>query len=251
MRAVLLIVAIAAALAVSPARADSVVELVAHVKPSVVAVGTHDPARQQVDDILGTGFAVGDGTHILTALHVVRAAGGAGLSVYVGQGDDATIYGVTQIVADEAHDMALLTVDGAKLPALHLFLGPKLDEGQEVAFIGFPIGAVYGLYPATHRGIVSAITPIARTQVKSGDLTPDMIRAIDDKVIAYQLDATSFPGNSGGPLVDPSDGSVVGIVDSTFVQSTKEHALDRPSGITFAMPIPPAVEMLKKAGLEP
>ena len=69
--------------------------------------------------------------------------------------------------------------------------------------------------------------------------------------MAYQLDATSFPGNSGGPLVDPADGTVVGIVNSTFVRETKERALDRPSGVTFAMPIAPAVEMLRKAGLEP
>lgn len=234
------------------ARADGgIVELIAAVKPSVVAIGTHEETRRPPDVILGTGFAVGDGGHILTALHVVRGAPAGSLSIYVGQGDDAGIFRVRQIAADADHDMVLLKIEGKTLPALRLFLGKPLSEGEEVAFTGYPVGAVYGLYPATHRGIVSAITPIARAQVKPGDLTPDMIRALDRKIMAYQLDATSFPGNSGGPLLDPADGAVVGVINSTYVQETKDSAADRPSGITFAMPIPPAIEMLRKAGLEP
>lgn len=240
------------AFAAMPARAEGpIVELIAAVKPSVVAIGTHEKTRRLQDVILGTGFAVGDGGHILTALHVVRGAPAGSLSIYVGQGDDAQIFRVTQIAADADNDMALLKIEGKKLPALRLYLGKALFEGEEVAFTGYPIGAVYGLYPATHRGIISAITPIARSQVKTGDLTPDMIKAIDKKIVAYQLDATSFPGNSGGPLVEPAEGAVVGVINSTYVQETKDSAADRPSGITFAMPIPPAIEMLKKAGLEP
>ena len=247
-----LLLAVFLALAAMPARAEGpVVELIAAVKPSVVAIGTHEETRRPQDVILGTGFAVGDGGHILTALHVVRGAPAGSLSIYVGQGDDAEIFRVRQITADADNDMALLKIEGKTLPALRLYLGKELFEGEEVAFTGYPVGAVYGLYPATHRGIISAITPIARSQVKPGDLTPDMIRAIDKKIMAYQLDATSFPGNSGGPLVEPAEGAVVGVINSTYVQETKDSAADRPSGITFAMPIPPAIEMLKKAGLEP
>ncbi|MGE0666449.1 MAG: serine protease [Sphingomonadales bacterium] len=246
-----LVLAVLLVLAAVPARADGIVELIAAVKPSVVAIGTHDATRRPPDAILGTGFAVGDGNHVLTALHVVRGAPAGALSIYVGKGDDAEIFRVTQVAADPDNDMALLRIDGKTLPALRLFLGKPLEEGEEVAFTGYPVGAVYGLYPATHRGIVSAVTPIARAQVKPGDLTPDMIRAIDRRIMAYQLDATSFPGNSGGPMLDPSDGAVVGMINSTYVQQTKDSALDRPSGVTFAMPIPPAIEMLRKAGLQP
>ena len=45
--------------------------------------------------------------------------------------------------------------------------------------------------------------------------------------------------------------ATLGVINSTYVQETKDSAADRPSGITFAMPIQPAIEMLKKAGLEP
>lgn len=251
MRPVLAALALLFAAAV-PARADGpIVELIAAVKPSVVAIGTHEDTRRPSDVILGTGFAVGDGGHILTALHVVRGAPAGSLSIYVGTGDNAEIFRVKQVAADADNDMALLKIEGRKLPALRLFLGKPLSEGEEVAFTGYPVGAVYGLYPATHRGIVSAVTPIARAQVRPGDLTPDMIKALDKKIMAYQLDATSFPGNSGGPMVDPADGAVVGVINSTYVQETKDSVADRPSGITFAMPIQPAIDMLKKAGLEP
>lgn len=245
------LLAVIFALAAVPAHAEgSLAGLIARVKPSVVAIGTHEDTRRPPDVILGTGFAVGGGTHILTALHVVRGAPAGALSIYVGQGDDAQIVPVTQVAADSDNDMALLRIEGRSLPSLRLSVR-TLAEGDEVAFTGFPMGAVYGLYPATHRGMVAALTPIARAQVKPGDLTPEMIRAIDRKIMAYQLDATSFPGNSGGPMLDPSDGAVVGVINSTYVQETKDAALDRPSGITFAMPIGPAVDMLRKAGLQP
>lgn len=63
-----------------------------------------------------------------------------------------------------------------------------------------------------------------------------MIRRLADPFLVYQLDATAYPGNSGGPLFDVRTGAVVGMMNSTFVQSTKEAALSRPSGISFAIP---------------
>lgn len=233
----LLAAAAVAVIAAAPARAEGpIVELIAAVKPSVVAIGTGGPR----DEILGTGFAVGDGAHILTALHLVRGAPAGGLSVFVGK--DRKPVKVTQVAADADHDMVLLKIEGQTLPALRLFLGKQLEEGEEVAFTGFPLGAAHGLYPATHRGTISAILPIAPGKADAAD------RA---EVVAYQLDATSLPGNSGGPMVDPADGSVVGIVDSTYVQDSEGNGADRTPGITFAMPIPPAIELLKKAGLQP
>ena len=42
--------------------------------------------------------------------------------------------------------------------ALDLAEKTKEREGTEIAFTGFPIGMALGLYPVTHRGIVSAIS---------------------------------------------------------------------------------------------
>ena len=111
-------------------------------------------------------------------------------------------------------------------------------EGQEVAFTGFPIGAVLGMTPVTHRGIVSAITPIAIPQANSRDLNPALIRRLaTDPFRVYQLDATAYPGNSGSPLYDPATGEVIGVLNMVFVKSTKEKVLSDPSGISYAIPV--------------
>ena len=52
----------------------------------------------------------------------------------------------------------------------------------------------------------------------------------------FQLDATSYPGNSGSPLYDPATGEVVGVLNMVFVKGTKEKALTDPSGISYAIP---------------
>jgi len=128
--------------------------------------------------------------------------------------------------------------------------GGGVVEGQEVAFTGFPIGAVLGMTPVTHRGIVSAITPIAIPQANSRDLNPALIRRLaTDPFRVYQLDATAYPGNSGSPLYEPYTGRVVGVVNKVFVQESKEAALERPSGISYAIPVRHVQALLKRAGV--
>ena len=52
----------------------------------------------------------------------------------------------------------------------------------------------------------------------------------------YQLDATSYPGNSGGPLLDSETGEVVGVMNMVLVKGTRESALSQPTGISYASP---------------
>ena len=245
----ILILTATAAQAASP-----MVDVIARVKPGVVGVGTYNKLGQPQSELLGTGFAVADGRHVITAAHVVDSQSldrRAKLSVFVGEGEDAMIRSATVKARDRAHDIVLLSIDGGALPVLTLSDGPNLPDGTEIAFTGFPIGAVYGLYPATHRGMIAASAPIARPQASPGELTADMIRALNSNIVAYQLDATSFPGNSGGPVYEAATGRVIGIVNSTFVQQSKENALERPSGVTFAIPIGPAIALLRANGLAP
>ena len=95
-----------------------------------------------------------------------------------------------------------------------------------------------GLTPVTHRGLISAITPIGIPQGKARDLNPALVRRLANDVFrVYQLDATAYPGNSGSPMFDPRTGEVIGVLNMVFVKSTKENVLSDPSGISYAIPV--------------
>lgn len=229
-------------------------ETASTVSRSIVAVGTYQAMRRPPSVFLGTGFAVADGRHILTNAHVLPEkldkAHREVLVAFVGRGSDVQGRELEEVLRDEEHDVVLLRFRGEPLPAM------KLDpasarEGQDIAFTGFPIGMVLGLYPVTHRGIISAVSPLA-IPVKSGQaLSPDVVQRLKGAFDIYQLDATAYPGNSGSPLFHPDTGRVLGIINKVLLTHGKEKALEAPSGITFAVPIIHAVNLMKKAGLSP
>ena len=111
---------------------------------------------------------------------------------------------------------------------------------------GYPIGAVLGLYPVTHRGIVSALTAIAIPSVRQQQLDPQTVKRLRKSFKVFQLDATAYPGHSGSPLYDPESGAVYGIVSSVFVKESRENLLSDPSGITYAVTINFARALLKR-----
>jgi len=110
-------------------------------------------------------------------------------------------------------------------------------EGQLYAFTGYPIGMVLGLYPVTHRGIISAISPVAIPMIRSNKLNEKLLKRLHDPYPVFQLDATAYPGNSGSPLYDPDSGDVLGVINKVFIQESKENAISKPSGITYAIPV--------------
>jgi S1-C subfamily serine protease len=73
-----------------------------------------------------------------------------------------------------------------------------------------------------------------------------MLRRLSDPYDVYQLDATAFPGNSGSPVYRPESGEVIGLVNKVFVQESKEAALERPSGITYAIPVDYIKRLLRR-----
>jgi serine protease Do len=226
------------------------------VKGSVVAVGTFVRTRSPQFEFRGTGFAVGDGSLIVTNAHVLPAmvdpAKMEVLAVLIpGPAKDGNIQPqvreAKQIAVDSASDIGVLKMSGATLPALKIRASEPVKEGQEVFFTGYPIGAVLGPYPATHRGMISAISPIAIPQARAGELDANTLRRLASGAFpVFQLDATAYPGNSGSPLYDPDTGEVLGVVNMVFVKGTKESALTQPSGITYAVPSSHLEQLLKK-----
>jgi serine protease Do len=225
------------------------------VKASVVAVGTYERTRSPQFQFLGTGFVVGDGTLVATNAHVLPQvldpSKMEALAILLpGTGkdgkDSAQVREVKPIAVDPGSDLAVVKMQGAPLPALVVHDAENVKEGQEILFTGYPIGAVLGPYPATHRGMVSALTPIAIPQPRAGDLDARTVRRLSGGTFpVFQLDATAYPGNSGSPVYDPDSAEVLGIVNMVFVKGTKEAVLAQPSGITYAIPASHLRDLLK------
>ncbi|HSC99282.1 MAG TPA: serine protease [Casimicrobiaceae bacterium] len=229
-------------------------DTIARVKPSVVGVGTFEPTRAPPFQFRGTGFAVGDGSIIVTNSHVLPvtldAARNESIAIVVpGSGSSAAkVREVTRLAVDPGSDLALLKLPGQPLQPLKLKDSSAVREGQEILITGYPIGAVLGMVPATHRGMVSAITPIAIPQAHANDLNEAVLRRLSTGSFSvFQLDATAYPGNSGSPIYDPATGEVLGVVNMVFVKGTKESALSQPSGITYAVPAQHLEALLKSA----
>lgn len=229
---------------------NGLVDTVAEVKRGVVGVGTFQGIRQPQSLLMGSGFAIGNGLHVLTNYHVVadhlQPVNKEYLVVLVGRGQRFEPREAEVVGDDPVHDLALLKISGEPIPPLDLGSRQIMArEGQAVALTGYPIGPVYGLYSVTHRGIIAAVTPNVIPQAQARLLDPNVIR--QRRYDVYQLDITAYPGNSGSPLYDQSTGKIVGILNSAFVKGTKETALTDPSGISFAIPIKYAFPMLDRA----
>lgn len=221
-------------------------QTIKQVKPSVVAVGVAYPPKavphgKKPSTYWGTGFAIGAGNEIVTNYHVISShevdiAKNEKMVVFVGQGERAKAYQAVVHKVDLEHDLAILRIEG-KVKPLALANASLIDEGKEVAFTGYPLGMVLGLYPVTNKGIISAVTPVVMPAFSSKSLTAAQIKRLRSPLNVYQLDTSAYPGNSGSPLYDPETGAVIGVLNSVYVKGTKESVLENPSGISYAIPV--------------
>src|SRR4051812_20289299 len=183
---------------------------------------------------VGSGFVVDPEGYIMTNAHVVSGAQRVEI-VLPADNVDGTLatalsgrsYTVAaRIIGVAAElDLALLKVDGMKLPALPLATYTQVRQGETVFAFGSPIGLRNTL---TH-GLVSAV---------ARQVDPD------SPLIYVQTDAPINPGNSGGPLVNIR-GEVVGV--NTFIMSQSGGN----EGLGFAIPSATArtaVSQLRKFG---
>jgi serine protease Do len=233
-------------------QAAELADTVAKIKASIVAVGTVQPTRRPPAQFQATGFVVGQGRHILTNAHALPdfldTQNKETLAIFIGQGQRVETRPARKIASDPHYDLALLEIDGPPLPPLRLGAAQRPREGQTIAFTGFPMGVVLGLFPVTHTGIISAISPIAIPLPAARQLDPVTVQRLrTEPYDVLQLDATAYPGNSGSPLYEPRTGRVIGVINQVFVKESKETLLEKPSGITYAIPIRHAEALLKRA----
>jgi len=233
--------------------ADRLPTVIERIKPSVLAVGFYQETQSPRFGFRGTGFVAGEGNLLVTNAHVIersdKAANDGSVVVLSREpGGQGRIRRAEVVALDKSHDLALLRFDGSPLPVLELARAGSVREGQSVAFVGFPLGGVLGFAPVTHRGIVSSITTVA--------LPSPSARQLDDRTInrlregsfeMLQLDATAYPGNSGGPLFDEETGEIVGVVNMVTLKGTRESALTHPSGISYAVPVEFVLRLLNQS----
>ncbi len=228
-------------------------DTLARIKPSVVMVGTWQKTRSPAFRATGSGFAVGDGTLVATNAHVIPATLDAArletLAIAVPDGEGRVgIRMAKERARDREHDLALIEFSGQRLPAVQLREAQDVREGENYAFTGFPLGALMGFHPTTHRGMISAIAPVVLPAGSARELGAEEIRRLEsDRYPVYQLDAAALPGSSGSPLWDPVRGDVVGIVSLVIVTRGQGRAATQPTGISFALPIRHLRELLARA----
>jgi S1-C subfamily serine protease len=121
------------------ARADTIPEIVAQAKRSLLEIDTIDSSGNQFS---GTGFFIGADGLAITNFHVI-----AGASQIVGRNMSGAVYPLERIYFLPPHaDLAVLKFSASDVPYLRLGYSPSAVEGQRILVIG---------NPATYTGTVS------------------------------------------------------------------------------------------------
>ena len=157
---------------------------------------------------MGSGFIISEDGYVVTNNHVVENARQVVVRLPDRQEFDAEVIG-----ADPRSDLAVLKIDGRRLPTLSLAEDGDVKVGQWVLAIGSP----FSLDFSVTAGIVSALGRSLPTETG------------DNYVPFIQTDVAINPGNSGGPLFNLS-GEVIGVNSQIFTRSGGSI------GLSFAIP---------------
>ena len=219
------------------------VEVIAAAKASVLPVGTYSATGNPRFEFRGTGFVVGDGTQLVTNFHVLPAGAesesGPQMAVIGSRtSTEGQVRKARVVATDRLRDLVLLQLEGGPLPTLKLAAAGSVREGQGIALMGFPLGGTLGFSVVTHRGIIASLTTVALPAATAQQLDARALSLLrEGNFEVLQLDATAYPGNSGGPVLDAESGLVLGVVNQVLVKSSRESALSSPTGITYAIPV--------------
>ena len=112
---------------------------------------------------------------------------------------DGKIYPAAVISRNSTQDIAVLKAEGNNFNFIPLGDSKNINVGQTAVAIGSDSGEFQNTVSV---GVVSGLNKIAAAL--------NAISGHEDSVALIQIDATTNPGNSGGPLIDLS-GKAIGI----------------------------------------
>ena len=177
----------------------SIADVVAKVKPSVVAINTEVVTldlfnRPSTQEGAGSGWIISEDGIIVTNNHVVEGAESITVTL-----DDGRTFPVdlNTVATDPLTDLAIFKINAETLPAASIGDSSKLRVGDWVVAIGNSLG----------QGIRATQGIVSRR---------DVSLEIDAGQVLYgliEIDAAINRGNSGGPLVNLA-GEVIGITNA-------------------------------------
>jgi serine protease Do len=182
--------------------------------------GQAQPTTREAQS-LGSGFLISADGYVVTNNHVITADGQGKVEQITVSTSDGTEYEATLVGADQASDLAVLKIKGAKpFPFVKFGDSRQARVGDWVIAIGQP----FGLGGTVTAGIVSAVLR------NTGGGAYDRY---------IQTDASINRGNSGGPLFD-MQGNVIGINNAIYSPTGGSV------GIGFAIPAETAAPIVNK-----
>jgi len=181
----------------------SIADIVAQVKPSVVAINTEVVSydffnRPYTQEGAGSGWIIDSNGLVVTNNHVVEGA--QTITVTTNDGTSYTA-DIDSVATDVLNDLAVIKIDARDLPAVKIGSTSRMRVGDWVIAIGNALG----------QGIRATEGIISRK---------DVSLQVDQGQTLYDLIETSAainPGNSGGPLVNLA-GEVIGITSAKVAQ---------------------------------
>ena len=164
----------------------------------------------------GSGVIIDADGYVLTNDHVVGGAEQVTVTLTDGREFEGRVLG-----SDPRYDLAVVKIEGERLPVAALGDSDDLMVGEWAIAIGNPFGYLLNdTQPTVTAGVISALHRDVIGEGDSPGIYKDMI----------QTDASINPGNSGGPLAN-SRGEVIGVNSFIFTSSGGSQ------GVGFAIPI--------------
>ncbi len=161
---------------------------------------------------MGSGAVVSADGYVVTCAHVVEGltlvvSGEKSLQVVLSDGKrrEATVVG-----KNTDNDIALLKIDGEKLPHFDLSADPRTEAGDRVIALGYPAGNVGS--PMEKKGDAAATPSVALGKViePKRRFLVQSLQGAKYYPDCLESDVPIFMGNSGGPLVN-AKGELLGL----------------------------------------